>query len=897
MKNLSGKEKNLILRFIRIVTLIFFFLLLSYPMRGQAIIKGTIWDSSSKLPVEDVNVMLQTIDGKGILKYLITVQDGEYEFVYTGPRDSLMVCVTGFNIKAQSKPISARSQIVDFFVVNEAIKIQEVRIKAPEITRRSDTLVYNVASFLDDSDRSISDVIKKMPGIEVKSSGEISYQGKAINKFYIEGLDMLQGRYGIAANNIQAKDIASVQIYENHQPVRALKDVQESDKAALNLKLKDSAKGAFNAVLQAGLGYEPLMWNGEIVPMYFTGKFQTISTYKTNNTGEDVSGELKGHYGSYNNEVSMLAVLSPTPPPFDKRRYLDNNIHTISINAITKLASETTLTANLSYLHDEQSAEGSSMTTYFLPDLPSLSITEITGSSLIRDYTNASFQIESNKNKSFLKEKIYFSGQWDKDRSNVFNTEQDILQDLSNRSIYFNNDFNFIKVFGSNRINFSSNTSYTEKPAELIVTPLLYPEIFENENNSEYSGMFQKVATRRFNSQNSAFTGKSFGKLSVMLSVDANIDIDNTETSLGAILPDMGRTLSPDSMRNDMRYQRLDFKLGPIVSYNGGWLRLSLSLPANFMILDISDRLSYDNNYSFDKLLWTPSMSFTATLNHNFKLSGNSSYYTGYGGATDSYSGFIMTNYRSIGSRKGEPRESRIQNYNLSLNYGNALKLLFGSLDASHWRTSSNLMYGTVFSGNLSWIESYPISNISYGYLFSGRISKRFDEIATTFNLSGQYILSYAEILRQSEIMNTRSDIYNAELNTITRFGRAARFDYGFSWMRSLTSIRNEAAIYEPIDIVKQEAAVTFFITRQLSLRVSGEHYYNSAISKGERNMFFADASLNYTAKRVEYMLEARNLIGTKKYNSASYGDMMSYVYSYGLRPRSIMLKIRFSLK
>ena len=36
---------------------------------------------------------------------------------------------------------------------------------------------------------------KKMPGMEVSDKGEIKYNGKAINKFYIEGHDMLGGQF------------------------------------------------------------------------------------------------------------------------------------------------------------------------------------------------------------------------------------------------------------------------------------------------------------------------------------------------------------------------------------------------------------------------------------------------------------------------------------------------------------------------------------------------------------------------------------------------------------------------------------------------------------------------------------------------------------------------------
>lgn len=103
---------------------------------------------------------------------------------------------------------------------------------------------------MDETDRSIGDVLKKLPGVQVLSSGQILYQNKAISKFYVEGLDLLKGKYGIATQNIEAKNVASVQVLENHQPIKALKDMEIPEEAAINLKLKQSALGAFSLRLK-----------------------------------------------------------------------------------------------------------------------------------------------------------------------------------------------------------------------------------------------------------------------------------------------------------------------------------------------------------------------------------------------------------------------------------------------------------------------------------------------------------------------------------------------------------------------------------------------------------------------------------------------------------------------
>lgn len=53
-------------------------------------------------------------------------------------------------------------------------------------------------------------------------------------------MDLLGGKYTIATNNISNDDVGSVEIMENHQPIKALNGLSISEQAAINLRLKES---------------------------------------------------------------------------------------------------------------------------------------------------------------------------------------------------------------------------------------------------------------------------------------------------------------------------------------------------------------------------------------------------------------------------------------------------------------------------------------------------------------------------------------------------------------------------------------------------------------------------------------------------------------------------------
>lgn len=181
---------------------------------SQTIIQGSVKNKEA-VQIENVMVTIQDARTGTIVGFVSTDAMGEYRLSFKHDTDSLLVTVRGMAIENMTRTIPNRSATVNFIVNDNKIKLKEVRITPNPISRKSDTLSYVVDVFKGQGDRVIEDVLKKMPGINVASSGEISYNGKAISKFYIEDLDMLEGRYNIATKNIEAKDVASIQIYEN----------------------------------------------------------------------------------------------------------------------------------------------------------------------------------------------------------------------------------------------------------------------------------------------------------------------------------------------------------------------------------------------------------------------------------------------------------------------------------------------------------------------------------------------------------------------------------------------------------------------------------------------------------------------------------------------------------
>lgn len=879
------------MKFVLVILSISFFL----PAKAQEsiIISGVVRDSNSHQTLEAVNVMLQSLDGKFMYGFAMTDAKGKYSILYKGKAEKLLISISGFNVKKAQKTISRTSQQINFLAESTSIKIKEVVVKPRVIERTGDTISYNVNSFRDLTDYSIGDVLRKLPGIEIEKNGLIRYNGLAISKFYVEGMDMFEGRYGIATNNIRAKDIASVEVLENHQPIKVLKELTLPQNAAINLRLKQASAGIWGGRLKAGIGYKPALWNAEATGMYFGRKFQNMNVYKSNNTGNDIADELRAHYGAEDGLTTLTGIQHPNTPYIDEQRYLDNNIHLVNTNAISRLNKNMNLTANAYYMHDLQKGRGEAVSTYYRAGLPPLVISEATESRLRKDHAGISLKAESNKESFYLNDKFTFAGEWNRDLGNLFNHSEEVNQRFNHSRNTFRNQFRGIWKMKDFSINLSSDIDYEALPTTLWVSPFLYPDIFSGTDN--VTSTVQGLDSKRFRTHNQVSTSFSTGRWSFYVKASADADLEWMQSSLQpTVTNDQLLPPTPD-MQNDIYWRRTDLSVGPSASYRlpqKCWI--TIDCPFDFMNLKVDNSIHNDRKLN-NRLFLRPNLSVEAQLTRNLKLSIHSSYHEDYGGMFDSYEGFIMTDYRTISTKSGEANLTKLQRYSITFSYADILRSLFGSLNAHYYRSKQNLMYATNFKETLSYIQAVEMPNTTDGCNIHGSISKYLSSIGTTLHLSGTYSRIWNDILRQDRLMKVSLENISAGMGANVRFSPSVLLDYHLTFAQNRNRMETEEEP-EPIRRIQQNATFSMIIRKKTVISIGGEHYYNSTIQEGSRNMFFADAKIKYQHKRMEYSLEARNLFAKHYFFTAHYDDATGYEYTYRLRSPNVMFHISFNL-
>ena len=854
----------------RIVLLI---TLLTLPFHSVAQVspfslKGRVTDTTGK-GVDGANVMLRKPGSTAMIGFTLSEPDGTYSISFNTEADTLQVLVSGFNISSHSKTVTRWTGTADFTVSSQQQTIREAKVAADPIKRGGDTLTYYVSQFKDETDRSIGDVLKKMPGIEVSSSGGIKYNGRSINKFYIEGLDMLGGKYGIATNNIQANDIASVEVYEDHQPIRILQDWVKSDEAALNLKLRQGARGTWNGILELGGGYAPAMWMGSFTPMMFSKNVQTILTYKTNNAGNDVGQELKSQFGGVGSIPSLVSCVSPQTPPFDEGFWLTNNIHAASANGILKINEDSDITVKTHYIHDTQRSSGRTRTEYFVSGMPSFAVEETTELKDGADEFELEIQYRLNSRKRYVLDELSVKTEKAEDYGTVQKEGADIDQTASLPFFNATNRFQYVRTFGNTQVAARSTTSFSKRDSYLDVTPNLYGEILGTRETVR-----QEIDSKKFYSTNSVSTSFRAGGWIIGLSAQGNIDIESFQSELAAA----------DSMRNDAPWRRFDARLGSSLSYQAGRFEIDLSIPVSYIVINGKGHPLFDPGVSA-RYRPSQSLTFRASASHAYSFSG----------LYDSYGGYVMTSYRNISSRGGKLNKSSNSSASFETSYSSAVYAFFVNGMIAYSKTGNELTYGTIYNGDFVTIKQYDIRNESDVTTLSLNASKRFQSISTTIKAGVDASESHYQYLRQEKLMPVRRRTISANWSIDSRIGKSVLLSY--SGIYSDAESRFDESSKTNIKTLNQMLSTSFLIGRHLIVRGSFRHYFNNRNEGAQKNLCFVDMGLTYTARRIEYSLKAANLLNTKTYLTTNFSTNTVYSTEYDLRPVSILLSIKFGLR
>ena len=891
--------------------------LVALTAQSQTVIEGTVLDAQGKKV--DAYVTVGPKGTGNILGFADTDSKGHYKLEFTTQADSVTVTASGLAIGNQMKIVKNRSQRVDFRVKEKTVQLKEVSVRTQKIRQNGDTLNYLVGAYQQQGDRVIGDVLKRMPGIEVSQSGGIKFNGKSISKFYVEDMDLLQGRYGLATNNINAQDVATVQVLENHQPVKALQGKTLTDDVAINLKLKDSAKGtvAINTMLGGGvqqtggwhIGSRPLadgqtvigqnpLWTAEVVGMYFAKRRQNMTLYKGNNTGDDVSKELTQHYSGINSvglyPFCPTGAIMPNGSGLPQKRTFDNHSHIMTMNHMEKMFKDSEIGINIAYHNDRIRREGSSESDHFVSNDSRLLTSETMTSETKVNNLNIQARYNLNAQNGFVANVLKFDTNWNSDRvDGLLSSERTgaapvnygndrVRQHFDRPQLSVSNTFNTIRNLGKHTLDLHFSAGYSQRPNTLTVG-------IDSLLQGTSTAYQQDVTSRHIVGDFHTNYDFRFGAFSLNYGVVAHASLHGIETDLDGF--DTGNY----SSRNDLWYNTYELVLGQQYKYEKGRWRLSLGCPLNLYTQTLDDRIR-DDRHSYVHLLVTPNFSVHYEW-RDWTADANANYSKTVGDPGGIYSGYIMNNYRSFQRSYIEQlSETDRMGASASIGYRSALTATFFRINGSYSHTRDNQIYGTVYQGATSVVQAVDQRTEADRYSLSFDGSKGFDWLLSTLRAFGGYGYSTSERLIGGTVypFHSRSISVGAG-GTITPLPWLNFvLSSGYAWNISQTNGTSDK-LAQTVRSATQRLKVNVYVTKQLTLAATVEDNYNNLTAEN-RHVWFGDATAKLKLKHIDLELQLNNLFDQRQYTRVNYSGLDIYTQTSQLRPRNVIGTVRFKL-
>ncbi len=869
-----------------------FVLMSSMFVVGQTVITGEVISVQHE-KLSGISVLaLPTRNASGILTYAITNDAGIYQLSFKSSADSVFVAFKSLNFKDTTIALLNRSQKLDIILPPDVFEIKEVSVKGYPISVRGDTINYVVNSFARANDRSIADVISRMPGFEVTELGQIYYQGKPIQKYYIEGMDLLEGRYALANNNLPHKSVGSVEVLQNHQPIKMLEDKIASDGTSINIKLKNDV--AITGTLYAGAGFSPFLHDVNLTPMLFNKKQQIITTWQSNNIGNDLNtqhqplvfsnGELQGYK---NRKPELLGILQISNPQIEKQRYLDNNANLVSYNHLLKIKNGRELKINSSFYSDKIKENGQVATSYFLNN-DTVAFTETTQNKYYNKSLSTDLIVTQNEKSRYLTNKFSINKFWDSEEGLVRN-EDKLVQKAETPHFSLANDFDILLPVKRNFIRVYSFVDYNNSPELLSFSPGVFEDILNN--GQPYGKTIQNITEKNLLTHN--FLQYTLTRKPWIFESEPGIRLKYQDLQT-SIVKDL-ETIREDSLRNNLSWNFSELYFSETIKYEKDRIRLSLDLPLNFQHYGISDKI-HTTPDEIQKWLFTPSVSFKYEFNGFWIWRMGAKYNQKLGDVSSLEQGYVLSSYRQFKKGINQLSEKKGWRYNLGLEYKNPISGFFSTV---------------------SWISNYSANNLllkqkvnSDGLLFYEVFEKEnraiFDNLSLTAN---QYLVNLQATIDFKAYYNRNKKKYllNDHLGWLTNkayilhpgisINRWRKVDIAYSYRLQLMRQKSEQAEISVID-QKHEGSLFYTPEKRHLLGFSFEYYETRQSGQKHSTTFFANFlyHLKPSKSKLKYKFEVRNIFNQSEIISYFNSDISLTRSGYSIRPRQFLVTVSLGL-
>jgi hypothetical protein len=859
-------------------------------LQGQTKISGIVTDSTNT-PIENATVVIEDAANQ-VLCFGFTDAGGQFSLAFNSGAQLVKIKVSNMAFQSLERIIENKTQKLTFVLQIVSNELDELSVYIKPIQMRGDTIEFDAGRLKSKEDRVLADLLKRLPGVELESNGSIKYQGKPINKFYVEGKDLMEGSYGQIVSSLSVNEIAKIQVLERHQPIKLFRNKISNENAGINVVLYD--KKVKTGRIEVQTGYRPILWNSNTSRIHFSDKNQSLQLLKANNTAQDIITEQQSFSlqdGFDNNLIENIAtpLISTTKityPNIDRVRFVNNRSIAGSTNFLKSFSKDRENKFNLSIHRNYESYNSKANQSFgkVFSEIPAINkeidMREQSTQIKLKNTLVRNSDLLYSKNITFLRVNSAF------DHSSTLVNKSSFEEELEKPAITFENNYKYIKNINDKNISFYSQIKYdgirqvyqTRQDSSQLITGYDFRSYRQRLQKSDF--LLQNGATLLLNILKWKFLTSFENELQLS---SLQTQLSGGETSAKVILPNFG---------NHARWKSSNTLVKPFWILTSSKSEVNIEVPLRWLWVQ-----AYNNNISFvhfdlSTILIEPRLSWIQKKNRGIINTVSVHYFNEFGNIEN-----LLNNpyFTSLGLSSQNSVIPRTQN--LDINNFFEFKSIHSGLFFNHQIGFRGIGYNTiqerkVFSEGFINNTSISDKNVAQKLYHNTGLSHYITGWKLKYGLSIFQSIESREIILNSKGFNLNNRNSNLKLSLSYNKFQWAKVDVEGVFRKfsnNMDDLSKDANININYGIILNDK---HFITLKGNVR---NVKYKQFIFRNK----FLDAEYQYTFQKhlVDFSITVNNILNQKQMVETLLTEFGVLTNINNLRPRQFLVGVSYNLK
>lgn len=852
------------------------------PLRGKLLIKS----GSSPNVVSEFSLI-----NNGFFSYKL-------KKTYT---DSILLEVSASGYVSFQKSINFKNfnKIPKFDIIlskEEVHKLNEVFIQSSKKAFRvkKDTITYNVEAYKDGTERKVEDLLKKLPGVEInEKSGLITYNGTSVETVLLEGDNLFGYNYTLGTKNINLDIVSEVEAIENYTENKLLNGIENTNKVALNLKLKDKNTD-YSGNVDIGIGIGEIIsrapTNSSVNLLGISKKYKSFLTLSYNNVGQNMS---PFNYFSFSKNLEQIKELSlaadkiiPEVTSFDilgEKRANINNQFFSNHSALYKISEKLTAKVNLYYIDDK------------IENFQNFNIDYQINNQIFSTFDNYQTTKRPNKYRGDLKLGYKI------DESSILEYETSFRDEniKTNKKIFSNQSVDFNSDLKTNNTFLKQKLVYTKKLSNDKVW--LMSAHFNSNKISQGFNLSPSLISTSANSYDTQQTKFEKNYFKLNSTIFGRIGENKYNFSLGTESsnePIITRLLNKDVGEEPTINNENNLDYNQIVHYGTGsynWNIKKLQISPKFLfryiklrLIDRIDFIDLENN----KFVIEPTLSLFYKTGSTSSISGDITYSKNINPGRYQFTNEVLINNRNVITNLPNINLQNNQSYRLYFINNNLFNQSRIELSVRYSKQKGTFFLNSEITPNRTINNHFflPEGNETIDLHFG--VSKLVKFLKTNFKYTSHYsINNYKNIINNSDLRNNRSTYMLNSLFIKTSF------ENNLSLENEITHIVNKTISDSKFSNSSLQNKFKFVYTfsSRFYTSITNDFFIPDLMDKS-RNLSLLDVDVFYKLKndKWEFSLQGKNLTNEKEYVQIQNDDNSTSIFTTGLLPRLFLLNIYY---